>query len=308
MAIPVLLWGAAAALGATGLAKGAKACIDISDAKEIGENAERRYKRKWRELKHTCEETNEIFDELGKLKAEIFQNQIAHIVKLLKQQKSAGSTLKDFQSYFDTEDLVQMEKMVQKSLELTSNLTASVAAGAFSGLAVYGSIPLVATASTGTAIASLSGAAATNATLAWLGGGSLAAGGFGMAGGMAALAGIVAAPALAVGGFMLAGQAEEQLTKAREYRAEVDVEVAMFEQKQEILKALQENAGEVAYVLKGLVDAFEEKRVDHYRDDGYRELLSIGRALKDVLDTKIMEEDGSPVPGINHKLSGYLEI
>ena len=43
-------------------------------------------------------------------------------------------------------------------------------------------------ASTGTAISSLSGAAATNAALAWLGGGALAAGGGGMAAGEAFLA------------------------------------------------------------------------------------------------------------------------
>lgn len=44
------------------------------------------------------------------------------------------------------------------------------------------------TASTGTAISALSGAAATNAALAWLGGGALAAGGGGMAAGQALLA------------------------------------------------------------------------------------------------------------------------
>jgi hypothetical protein len=49
-----------------------------------------------------------------------------------------------------------------------------------------------ATASTGTAIASLSGAAAANATLAMLGGGTLAAGGGGVAAGTAVLAGISA--------------------------------------------------------------------------------------------------------------------
>lgn len=47
-------------------------------------------------------------------------------------------------------------------------------------------------ASTGTAISSLSGAAATNATLAWLGGGSLAAGGGGMAAGSVVLGTITA--------------------------------------------------------------------------------------------------------------------
>jgi hypothetical protein len=44
------------------------------------------------------------------------------------------------------------------------------------------------TASTGTAISALSGAVATNAALAWLGGGALAAGGGGMAAGHALLA------------------------------------------------------------------------------------------------------------------------
>ncbi len=69
----------------------------------------------------------------------------------------------------------------------------------FAGAAMFG------TASTGAAIAGLSGAAATNATLALLGGGTLAAGGAGVAGGTLLLTGIVAAPiaALAAGGLFL---------------------------------------------------------------------------------------------------------
>lgn len=74
------------------------------------------------------------------------------------------------------------------------------AAGAGAGLAAGTSVAFMAptaamwiattfgTASTGTAISALSGAAATNAALAWLGGGTLAAGGGGMAGGTAFLA------------------------------------------------------------------------------------------------------------------------
>lgn len=49
-------------------------------------------------------------------------------------------------------------------------------------------------ASTGTAIGTLSGVAATNATLASLGGGSLASGGLGMAGGTLALSGLALLP------------------------------------------------------------------------------------------------------------------
>jgi len=78
-------------------------------------------------------------------------------------------------------------------------------------LASAGTLALVttyATAGTGTAISSLSGAAATNAGLAWLGGGTVASGGGGMAWGAAALGGvftvgIVAATAITACGINL---------------------------------------------------------------------------------------------------------
>ena len=56
---------------------------------------------------------------------------------------------------------------------------------------------MLGTASTGTAIATLSGASAFNATMAWFGGGALAAGGAGMAGGGLMLSGLVAIPLVA---------------------------------------------------------------------------------------------------------------
>lgn len=81
----------------------------------------------------------------------------------------------------------------------------ATAGGAIGGAAAYGAFTataLMGTASTGTSIAGLTGIAASNATLAALGGGSLATGGAGMAGGTAVLVGIAAAPAalLALGG------------------------------------------------------------------------------------------------------------
>lgn len=66
--------------------------------------------------------------------------------------------------------------------------------GGTAALGAWGLVSLIGSASTGTAISSLSGVAATNATLAWFGGGSLATGGAGMAGGFWVLGGIVAAP------------------------------------------------------------------------------------------------------------------
>lgn len=81
----------------------------------------------------------------------------------------------------------------RKALETSAR---SAGAGVAAGVAVASMAPTAAmwvattfgTASTGTAISALSGAAATNAALAWLGGGALAVGGGGMAAGHALLA------------------------------------------------------------------------------------------------------------------------
>lgn len=69
-----------------------------------------------------------------------------------------------------------------------AGISAGVAVAALGPTAAMGIATTFGVASTGTAISALSGAAATNAALAWLGGGALAAGGGGMAAGNALLA------------------------------------------------------------------------------------------------------------------------
>lgn len=106
----------------------------------------------------------------------------------------------------------------------------AIVSAAYETIQKYGGAAGVfATASTGTAIASLSGAAATNATLAFFGGGSLAAGGLGIAGGTAVLGGLVAGPALAVIGFVVGSKASanldnaySNLSKAEEFKEEMN--------------------------------------------------------------------------------------
>ncbi len=92
-------------------------------------------------------------------------------------------------------------------------------------LAAYGAytgVGMLASTAGGVAIAELSGVAATNATLAWLGGGVLSVGGFGMVGGMAVFGGLVAGPALAILGVVSADEMEEKLEKAKAYYSQVE--------------------------------------------------------------------------------------
>ncbi len=83
------------------------------------------------------------------------------------------------------------QEFKQESNSTSNVLLGSTAAG--SALAIGGPSALIAiattfgTAGSGAVISSLSGAAATNAALAWIGGGTIAAGGAGMSGGAAVL-------------------------------------------------------------------------------------------------------------------------
>lgn len=310
MAIPILLWGAAAGLAATGVVKGVGAKNNMDEAKEIGEKAERRHKRRIKKLNQVRDKTNEKFIQLGELKVSIFNNQIKHIIELLHKShnKQTNSVLKDFYSTFSVTELKEIESLVATSLELGNNLGSSTIAGALAGFGAYSAVPLFATASTGTAISSLSGAAATNATLAWLGGGSLASGGFGIAGGTLALGGIVAGPALAVAGFMMASKAEKALTKAYEYAADVDEAIGQIDLIEEALHGLQKNADELQYTLQEMLKRFEAVRVDSADDKNFRTMLDTGMALKNLMTIKIMNDDGSPIPNIQRQCEGYLSL
>ncbi len=104
---------------------------------------------------------------------------------------------------------------VQKTHHLLAHYSSAMAASQGAGLGAataagsWALVSLLGTASTGTAIGTLSGAAATNATLAWLGGGALAAGGGGMAAGLLTLGGLVALPLIAFSAWSTHSKADD---------------------------------------------------------------------------------------------------
>ncbi|MGV0155944.1 hypothetical protein ACSW29_21630 [Rhodococcus sp. GB-02] len=114
---------------------------------------------------------------------------------------SVAHTPKSFETDFDEIDVhktefLAAEEFARKDLEAARKSAAGAGAGFTAGAAVASMAPSAAlwvattfgTASTGTAISTLSGAVATKAALAWLGGGAIAAGGGGTAAGGALLA------------------------------------------------------------------------------------------------------------------------
>ncbi len=146
-----------------------------------------------------------------------------------------------------------------------AGVLAGAGAAAFAPTAAMAIATTFGTASTGTAISALSGAAATNAALAWLGGGALAAGGGGMAAGNALLA--LAGPVgwaiggigLTGGALMLRGKNAEIAQKANQEAIKIKSQTAALKAaSQEIDKLLsltQQHASGVQKILNRLLNS-----------------------------------------------------
>lgn len=306
MPLPLVL--AAVALGGLGLKKGFDAKAMNKEAEEIGKRAEENYAHAIAELDSEKESTNEVLENLGRIKAQAFSTQIKHLVDVIKQHKTSSSKLENFQEGFSDTELLQLDHDIEISLEISNSLGHGAVAGALAAYGAYSGVGLLATASTGTAISSLSGAAATNATLAWLGGGSLATGGMGMAGGTMVLGSLVLGPALAVGGFMMASKAEETLTKAQEYEAEIDVSIMKIQGSMIILEAIQENADQLSDAIIRMANIFDSVKTDSIQDEKkFEKMMAVGVSLKRLLDTKIMDDNGEAIPHLRSTISGFME-
>lgn len=124
------------------------------------------------------------------------------LIELIEQMvNSIANTPKSFDAdiaeiTMQRAEFLAAEEFGRRELEAARASATSAGAGVVAGAAVASMAPTAAlwvattfgTASTGTAISTLSGAAASKAALAWLGGGALAAGGGGTAAGSALLA------------------------------------------------------------------------------------------------------------------------
>jgi len=134
---------------------------------------------------------------------------------------------RDLNAAVTTQTLHKVEKFNAGMNSAISVGVGSIAGGTMA-VGAWSLVTLFGAASTGTAISGLSGVAATNATLAWFGGGALAAGGAGVAGGMTVLGGIVALPLV-----YLAAKSTHKKAKGFE-DAKVKIEEAIFETRKQL--------------------------------------------------------------------------
>lgn len=313
MPIPFILGGAAALAGGYGVKKGLDAKEDMDKAKRTNERARELAASTERRIDNTRESTNNSLQDLGRTKISILAGSLNEFVENFSRIKNVNITdsvgLEELRGFNpNSKEFLDMKEAGFKASELATGGLGGIAAGTLTAAGAYGAVGLLATASTGTAIAGLTGAAATNATLAWLGGGALAAGGFGMAGGALVLGGIVAGPALAIGGVFMAEKAEKALNDAR---SNYD-QARRFEQEGEnicsTLRAIKDRAVQIEYLLNDL-DEYLSNYVSRmssiisargtnwndYRPDDKKYIgiaAQLAKTTKTVIDTSLLKEDG----------------
>lgn len=297
MPIPFLLAGAAVLGAAVGAKKMHDAHSDNKDAQYTNRRAREIVDEAKEELNERRELTSKALARLGETKVEVLQNNVSDFIDLfgrirnIKLGDSVG--LEELQNLrFEAEDMNALKEMNSVVLATFQGGVSGVGLGALAAFGAY------------------NGAAATNATLAFLGGGSLAAGGLGIAGGTAVLGGIVAAPILVVMGFSMSSKAKANKEKAysnyaeaKKFSEEVDNIVTvcnaiknrayMFT---DLLRKLKDDAFAPSLeMLKQVIDS-SGTDFDCY---GQREKeivginLAIAKAVKTIIDTPILTQDGA---------------
>ena len=209
----------------------------------------------------------------------------------------------------DRKNFGELKELQSMASSLAGGVAGVAMIGAVTAFCAYGAAGALATASTGTAIASLSGAAATNATLAFFSGGSLAAGGLGIAGGIAVLGGLVAGPALAVLGFVVGAKASANLDKAYSNLAKARQYAEEMKAATTVCDGISNRANMFTNFLTDLDSIFlpliyKMSQIIVSKGTDYRNFSSdekkviaqattLAGAIKSILDTPILDKDGN---------------
>ena len=279
MPLPLILGAAALIRAAYGAKQGYDGYQKHSEADDIVNTAKKRYDQKKDTFDMQEKATISALEILGKEELRIGKqfDEFKNLADALLKQLNAGRQSK-LEVSIPKHKLQSITSYSYTAVGVLGAAAGAGFAGAAAGFAVYGGVMALGAASTGTAISSLAGVAATNATLAAIGGGSLATGGLGMAGGTAILGVAVAGPVMAIAGWAYDSHGEEALKNARKADHEVDGAVTKLENALQQLSKTEDYAFDINDVLAAVYKQFNEY---------FEHLKVVDRHLEDVKSRKL---------------------
>lgn len=310
--VTAILIGGSAAAAATGVGTGTSAMFKNSKARNINNYSSATFDFQKETAEMARDNSNQSLENLGNEKLNVLDTSMEKFIETFKKIHNIKmeKTLNDLRDFcLDEQQMIEMQKMRSMATSVLKGIVGGAGAGALAAFGAYGATMTFAAASTGTAIASLSGAAATNATLAFLGGGALAAGGGGMALGSTVLGGVTAGPAIAILGIVLNATANKNLDNAYSGKAKSKEAIEGMKIIETLCNALTMRADMFTALLKILNANFKvligdlEKVIEKSGTDYslYNEeekstvamTMNLAGAIKKVLDTPIIDEDGN---------------
>ncbi len=318
--IPLALIASGAVTGAAGAAAGAWGAYKMHQARNDVAEATEKHEEARAAAEKRAEETNARLRWHGQVQEEALQDVVARMSEFIRRnQRQVNETLKLLVDGVDVHvnELGPAVGLQQEALTLLAGVVGAGATGVGAAAGATGVATAVGAASTGTAIGSLSGAAAQSATLAWFGGGSLAAGGGGVALGATALNFVTIGPAVLVGGLVLNTQGEKALTEAQKFVAEAEIAVADLQAMSSKFDAVDERVNELQSILAELVDRAAQA-LDELEDvdfDGivhatlFQKAMGLTVAVRDVATTPPVDDEGdlnARSGGLKFKYREYL--
>ena len=281
------------AIGAVGVGVTGVAWLKLRKDKKRYEVRRGQYESCYESYRGTVEDVNAEIDSLNRQRGAAMKT-LSRAADFLVR-----ANVKD--RHFDegmritAQEFEELQKKVAASMvELATSLGASAAGGGAAGVATaagaYAAVSSFATASTGAAISGLSGIAARNATLAWLGGGTLASGGGGIAAGASTLLTISMAPLSIVPGIVMSAKAYRQGKRIDEEIEKMDVAEAEMSRHRAELWAVLEWKCEMSQAIREVEQALKDLlRISSTEvlEDVYR-VAAVAKSLAELLDVEAL--------------------
>lgn len=265
---------------------------------------------------------NDRLQYMGAIRLQALKNTVGRFINLVERMNQ-GVRDKEYEMLTQIDmsegDLKEMEIVAVDQKKMTSvigtGVTASAAAAYGVQAALKWGVQKFAAASTGTAIKQLSGAAAEKATMAWLGGGSVASGGGGVALGASRMAMLSTAAAgitiLTTAATVASMYYSQKHTEATRYLADVKIWEAKTMSACELMKTIVRRSDEIATLttrletrcsdaldsLENIVDGFDSSDVKHVKI--FQQAALLVKSVSQLCQTPLIDENGELNEGLN---------
>ncbi len=316
MPLPFILAGVAIAAAGYGVKKGIDALDADCEADEFIKKAESLKEEATKKAESAQSDCKLAFARFGEKKLRVLSHSVSNFLDHFHRLNRSriiieGINMQDIQRQVSdarkiTNQYREMDFSDASGAVIGSAIVGSAIGGVLAAYGAYTGVGMLANTAGGVAIAELSGVAATNATLAWLGGGALSVGGFGIVGGMAVLGGLVAGPALAILGAISTDEMEKKRDDAKAYLSQVEAAVkkadAMIDNLQAVRKMAKSFTRQItridALFFSLSQDAIATMKKHHYDTSRYNQkekdqlcvTVSTLSSLSAFLKVSIMDE------------------